>query len=116
MRKKVNQLTDEEKRHYVNLYFTSDYTLREIAAMGGFSFQTLHNWVRKGIPKERESRYIDVKDDTKPQAIDPREAEIARLKVALEKAELRAHALDTMIDIAESKLNIKIRKKAGAKQ
>lgn len=62
------------------------------------------------------SRYVSMKRKTSPQSADPRDAEIALLRAALEKAELRAHALDTMIDVAEANLNIKIRKKAGAKQ
>lgn len=116
MKEKVNRISDEEKRRYVDLYLTGEYTLREVAAMGGFSHQTLHCWIKNGITKRRKSRYISVKERIRPQAVDPRDAEIARLKAALEKAELRAHALDTMINVAEANLNIKIRKKAGAKQ
>ena len=94
MKKKFNQITDEEKRGYVDLYLTGEYTLREVAKMGGISHTTLYKWIVNGIPCKRKSRYIIVN----------------------EKAELRAHALDTMIDVAEANLNIKIRKKAGAKQ
>lgn len=116
MKKKFNQITDEEKRGYVDLYLTGEYTLREVAKMGGISHTTLYKWIVNGIPCKRKSRYIIVKEKSKPQPVDSRDAEIARLKAALEKAELRAHALDTMIDVAEANLNIKIRKKAGAKQ
>lgn len=31
MKKKFNQITDEEKRGYVDLYLTGEYTLREVA-------------------------------------------------------------------------------------
>lgn len=44
------------------------------------------------------------------------EQENARLRKALERAELRAEALDIMIDIAEKELKIPIRKKSGAKR
>ncbi len=44
------------------------------------------------------------------------EEQIAYLKEALRKSELRADAYDAMIDIAESKFSIPIRKKAGVKQ
>lgn len=116
MKKKFNQITDEEKRGYVDLYLTGEYTLREVAKMGGISHTTLYKWIVNGIPCKRKSRYIIVNEKSKPQPVDSRDAEIARLKAALEKAELRAHALDTMIDVVEANLNIKIRKKAGAKQ
>lgn len=41
---------------------------------------------------------------------------IAELTKALEKANLKAIALETMIEVAESDLHIKIRKKRGTKQ
>jgi transposase len=41
---------------------------------------------------------------------------ISSLERQLRKEKLRADAYDTMIDIAEKKFNIPIRKKAGAKQ
>ena len=44
------------------------------------------------------------------------QAEVARLQKELKHEQLRADAFDTMIDIAESKFNIPIRKKAGAKR
>lgn len=42
--------------------------------------------------------------------------EILRLKKELKDAQMRAHAYDTMIDVAEEMFNIPIRKKAGTKQ
>ena len=44
------------------------------------------------------------------------ESEISRLKAQLANAEFRADAYDEMINVAESKFNIPIRKKAGAKR
>jgi transposase-like protein len=43
------------------------------------------------------------------------EAQIELLKKHLKAASLRTEALETMIDIAEEELKIKIRKKSGAK-
>lgn len=66
-----------------------------------------------------------MKDRTpqEPKSINPEdmmkltpEEPIAYPKEALRKAELRLDAYDTMIDIAESKFSIPIRKKAGVKQ
>ncbi|MGK9127892.1 hypothetical protein M1D52_04605 [Olivibacter sp. SA151] len=48
---------------------------------------------------------------------DPSEsAEVQALKKALEAANLKIRALNTMIDIAEDRLKIDIRKKSGARQ
>ena len=42
--------------------------------------------------------------------------DVKALQKALEMANLKIKALDTMIDIAEEQLKIDIRKKSGAKQ
>ena len=39
-----------------------------------------------------------------------------RLRAELKDAKMRAHAFDTMIDVAEEMFNLPIRKKAGTKQ
>jgi uncharacterized small protein (DUF1192 family) len=44
------------------------------------------------------------------------QAEIARLQAQVKHEKLRADACDEMINVAESKFNISIRKKAGAKR
>lgn len=41
---------------------------------------------------------------------------VKKLERELQQAELKAEMLETMIDIAETQLNIEIRKKSGAKQ
>jgi septation ring formation regulator EzrA len=50
--------------------------------------------------------------DTKPAA----PAEVKALQKALQDAELKIAALNTLIDVAEEQLKINIRKKPGAKQ
>lgn len=51
-----------------------------------------------------------------PQHTSELENKIALLEKQLEWEKLRAHALDTMINVAERELNIDIRKKHGTKQ
>jgi hypothetical protein len=53
---------------------------------------------------------------TIPDDIKALQAEVARLQKELKHEKLRADAYDTMIDIAETKFNIPIRKKSGAKR
>jgi transposase-like protein len=52
--------------------------------------------------------------DNKPSASAP--AEVKALQKALQDAELKIAALNTLIDVAEEQLKINIRKKPGAKQ
>lgn len=46
----------------------------------------------------------------------PEDPEKAALQNALQQAELKIKALNTLIDVAEEQLKIAIRKKSGAKQ
>ena len=60
--------------------------------------------------------------DSKPIEVEKKTSEtsegleLSALKKALEEANLKIRALDTMIDIAEEQLKIDIRKKSGARQ
>jgi len=42
--------------------------------------------------------------------------ELAKMKAELDKEKFRAHAWETMVDVAEEMFNIPIRKKVGTKQ
>ena len=55
------------------------------------------------------------KKDLKQDSNDDLEQENASLKKALELAMLKIEALETLVDVAEDKFNIAIRKKPGAK-
>ncbi len=132
MRERNKRKTDEEKKRIVASYLKGHQSLTEAAKSAGVSRRALSYWVSgRYTTSAHKPRYIDVKQKdknksagngqaaapaSKGRVADPRDAEIARLKKELAKAELRAHALDTMIDVAEETLNIQIRKKAGAKQ
>ena len=67
---------------------------------------------------EKVQRYLDeeaAKNHT-PEEYKALQAEIARLQEDLRLAELGRDAYDEMINVAEKRFNIPIRKKAGAKQ
>lgn len=106
-----------ERTAWINVYRSGNQSLREVAARAGVSHQTLYKWVKGKIksPAVRSKNMSGKPESTQPK-MDPRDAEILRLKAELEQAKLQAHAYDTMIKIAEKELNISIRKKAGAKQ
>ena len=102
----------------MRLYLGGDQSLREIASKNNVSTTSLHNWVQLYKIDEPGERYEDMKEKTPSKNIptDSRDKEIQQLKEQLRKAELKALALDKMIDIAEKELKIDIRKKSGAKQ
>ena len=57
-----------------------------------------------------------VQGDEQPQTIQALQDELKRLREQLREAEIKAEAYDELINIAEAKFNIPIRKKAGAKR
>lgn len=71
------------------------------------------NWIRKF--EGSKTRSMNKKNKT-GKSLEELEAENVRLKQELEIEQLRSRALNVMIDIAEDKFKIPIRKKSGAKQ
>jgi hypothetical protein len=71
----------------------------------------------KEFKEENDDLSLIKAEDMAKKTVDPSEnAELKALKKALEEANLKIRALDTMIDIAEEQLKIDIRKKSGARQ
>lgn len=67
----------------------------------------------------QEEKNGDLSEDMKPKAnasTGQEDAEKKALQKALEEAQLRIKALNTLIDVAEDQFKIPIRKKPGAKQ
>ena len=83
------------------------------------SRQVLFNWMDRSLREESLSLGAS---ETEDMAKDPEERirelelENRRLQKALDTETLRAKAFDTMIELAESKFNIPIRKKSGTKR
>lgn len=71
----------------------------------------------KSVRMKKRKPYREViSSATNPVDIKTLEREVIRLQAQLKQESLRADAYDEMINVAESKFNIAIRKKAGAKQ
>lgn len=88
---------------------------------------------KKNVPRQNLSRWVASFKEAHPTIVDKAmskdqktkalEDEVAQLKRELAEANkqleferYKAHAYDTMIDVAEQMFNIPIRKKAGTKQ
>jgi transposase-like protein len=122
MKRKVNSYTDDFKLKVVQEYLMSEATFAIIQKKYGIrSGSCITQWIRKFdlVPPSRSQ--IELEKAMKEQnQITPREQElelkIKSLEKELEKERLRTLALNTMIDIAERDLKIKVRKNSGAKQ
>jgi transposase-like protein len=128
--RKRSYFTEEKRISIAIEYYTTDVSAKEICQKYGLSSHTvLCNWVKKYIkdvksPEKvlplhrRPASYIPpglpldmAKTSKAPNEL---EARIAELEKALKWEQMRTHALETMIEIAEEQ-GMKVRKKSGAK-
>jgi len=122
MRRKVNFFPDELKLRIVKEYLETNKSIRELSENYGFgSGGTIYNWIRKfdiSIPNDKEihKQTIMLKESNKSKQEVELESKLKKLESELAYERLRTEALNTMIDIAEDKFEISIRKKSGTKQ
>ena len=74
------------------------------------------NWIRKFDQSKQASMKSKSPSNNKSQREQELEFEVKRLREELEMEQLRVRALNIMIDVAETQLNVPIRKKPGTKQ
>lgn len=110
----------EFRQETVCAYLKSGMGFVAFCKKEGLPLSTVQYWVENF---EKAHPAIATTDMTKEERTRALEVENARLKRELviatkerKKAEARAHAWETMIDVAEEMLSISIRKKADTKQ
>jgi len=118
----------ELKDQIIQEYLNTGCGLRKLQAKYGISRTTICNWVMiyQGIhnlpPTQNQQSYSKMNsspkknDDDVSLSNDALLQKIAALEKQLAHQELRAEVLDTLINVAEKKLNISIRKKPGTQQ
>ena len=80
---------------------------------------TVSFWIRTFAEQtaiENMKRDLQIPSNSLPTEVQELQKEVLELRKRLVQEKLRADAYDEMINVAEGKFNIKIRKKAGAKQ
>jgi transposase-like protein len=109
------RLNNAQKRSMVRAIREGRMTMREAKLTYNMkSYTAILNLLRQ------EGENVDLSDDMKSKANTAakgqEDAENKALRLALEEAELKIKALNTLIDVAEDQFKIPIRKKPGAKQ
>lgn len=109
-------ITKKEKESIITEKLSSRISYRDLAKKHNLCFQTLHQWVNAYQGKMRNRKKI-VKDSVPPlpPTNDALVGEISRLKEELRKSQLLNEVLTEVINVAEEKFQIPIRKKFGAK-
>jgi transposase-like protein len=118
------------KEQIIQEYLQQGCGYRKLQAKYGISRTTICKWVQiyqgvHGLERtaKQQSHYLRDMDDPQKKRLPKKEItaddlqkKIAALEKQLQYEKLRADALNTMINIAEDKLNIAIRKKSGSPQ
>ena len=118
------------QQQVVQEYLETGLGYRALAKKYGISRTTINKWVliHQGIhnipPTQKQQQYfssamnsnLPKKEQHQLEQLTELQQKIALLEKQLEWEKMRAFALDKMIDIAEEKLNISIRKKSGNQQ
>ena len=103
----------------ISIYQETGYGRRRIAKMVPVGEKTIARWIANFVAENgtvTPQTVMPSNQENHNEGLEALQKEVADLKKQLKYQEMRADAYDTMIDIAEKKFNIPIRKKAGAKQ
>ena len=114
----------------MKLYFEEGMCGTHICKVLPISRAILYKWIAifaeqnpqmasmKGVKKVKKvsKPSPEAQAEELPKTVMELQAELKRLRAQLKKAEIKAEAYDELINVAEAKFNIPIRKKAGAKQ
>ncbi len=114
----------------MSLYFEQEHSVSEISKLFSVAESTIRYWIST-FAKEKTSKsnitmskqVIETALSQDAQSIDLNDMDVAALRKELASmrkkladAELKAELYNEIINVAESKFNISIRKKAGTKQ
>lgn len=116
------RFTDDDRMKICSEFLESGMSAQKIAEKYHInSKEVIYGWVKKFLGEKSLSLASFVTPDPmKEKSVEDQlmelKAENKRLQDALDMANLRAKAYETMIEVAEKNLNISIRKKAGTKQ
>ena len=126
----MKSYSEQRKLYYddvIRKHYETGYGEKRLCRIFPVSHTTITRWITRFASENRIDRnapyeiYLKVMaKKTKEESVDPyvktlRE-EVKRLQLKVKEAEMKAELYDHMIDIAEEKFNIPIRKKSGAKR
>lgn len=122
MKTNVKRFPDELAYQIVQEYVTTGISQSELKKKYNFGGNgNIYRWMRKfGVSKPDIEEINLNRAMSQEKESNPRERElelkISKLEDELQREKFRVLALNTLIDVAESDLNIEIRKKPGAKR
>lgn len=116
-----NQNQEAFRRWLVREMVSGRLTQKEVLARFDFGHKNhattvtiLGKWVKRYSPSIPVT--LPIMNETERQKLAALQKQVKELEKQLENAQMKNVALETMIDVAEEQLKIKIRKKSGPKQ
>jgi len=122
MRYTVKKIPEEIALKAATEYLTTSISVKELQKKYGFTgVGTLYKWIRKfdlSQPSEAALKSNDImqKERSKTSREQELEDKLRELEKQLEYQKLKVRAYEKMVEIAERKFSISIRKKFGSKQ
>ena len=122
MKTNVKRFPDELAYQILQEYLTTDISQSELKKKYNFGGNgNIYRWMRKFGVSKPDTEAINLnRVMSQEKESNPRERElelkISKLEDELQREKFKALALNTLIDVAESDLNIEIRKKPGTKR
>lgn len=121
---RVGNYSAKKEKYYgkVIALYQKGYDSRTISKSVPVCRQTVLNWIaifaeqNKDVAKMKSPKSSHPSPAQDPQDVKSLQNRIKELEAQLKHANLRADFYDEMINVAEAKFNIPIRKKAGAKR
>jgi transposase len=125
--------TEKQLRYFdevIRLHYECGYGEDRIAKLLPLGHTTVSRWIaifarenpqeatmkRPKVAKTAPTPSPEVPLEELPTDVQELQAELKKLRAQLTKAEIKAEVYDELINVAEAKFGIQIRKKAGAKQ
>ena len=104
------------KRKVAGAYFNGDHSYGQLSVQYGVRRDTLCRWVKQFYGELRITEPIPPDmTEAEQQELEALKKQNEELKKKLEYADMKATALEILIDVAEKQLGIDIKKKPGTK-
>jgi len=118
LKKEGRSYSETVKAKVVGEVKSGFHSCRTAAKLYGISRNTINSWVVQDslfslIPQATQRPMEEPNENSKERRLS---RQVVELQKALEKANLKIDGLQTMIQVSEEELKIKIRKKPGAKR
>jgi len=112
--------SEEEKLKIIRDYYENNLSIKEVCLKYEIENRSIFKlWLAKYTGDKSVSLHNkedNIMKDSSVKSADTKDAEIKRLRKALEIEQLRSKGFETMITEAEKVFNIPIRKKSGTKR